>query len=134
MVVIPNGDMYSSALTIRGAGSRRRMNLAFSIGYDADVDNAKKLTRQALDGSEGVVAEPAPMVLVTDLKSEGVTITSNFWINPDKFRPREVFDGAAINIMKALGSKGIELFPPGSVIVQQSNGSGTTEMSTSTRA
>jgi small-conductance mechanosensitive channel len=123
MVVIPNGDMYSSALTIRGAGSRRRMNLAFSIGYGADVDSAKNLTRKALDGSEGVVAEPAPMVLVTDLKSDGVTITANFWINPDKFRPREVFDGAAINIMKALGNKGIELFPPGSVIVQQPHGS-----------
>jgi small-conductance mechanosensitive channel len=122
MIVIPNGDMYSSALTIRGAGARRRMNLAFSVGYDADINNAKKLTRIALDTSEGVVQEPEPMVLVTALNSDGVTITVNFWINPDKTRPREVYDRAAINIMKALTDIGIELFPPGSVIVQQSQG------------
>jgi len=132
-VIIPNGDMYSSALTIRGAGARRRMNLAFSVGYDADVENAKKLTHRALDISEGVVKEPEPTVLVTTLNSDGVTITVNFWINPDKTRPREVYDHATINIMKALSNAGIELFPPGSVIVQQRGGSNQTgEMSNST--
>ncbi|HTK27851.1 MAG TPA: mechanosensitive ion channel family protein [Pyrinomonadaceae bacterium] len=126
-IIIPNGDMYSSALTIRGAGARRRMNLAFSIGYDADIESAKKLTKIALDTSEGVVNEPQPTVLVTALNSDGVTITVNFWINPEKTRPREVYDHAAINIMKALSGVGIELFPPGSVIVQQPRDAGETD-------
>jgi small-conductance mechanosensitive channel len=137
LVIIPNGDMYSTALTIRGAGSRRRMNLNFSIGFDADIENAKNLTRQALDASNGVIKDPKPAVLVTGLKSDGVDITVNFWINTDESRPREVYDRAAINIMKALDDAGIELFPPGSVIVQQPRVSGTddsTEMSSSSGA
>jgi hypothetical protein len=66
-------------------------------------------------------------VLVTALNSDGVTITVNFWINPEKTRPREVYDHAAINIMKALSGVGIELFPPGSVIVQQPRDAGETD-------
>jgi Small-conductance mechanosensitive channel len=137
LVVIPNGDMYSTALTIRGAGSRRRMNLNFSVGFDADVENAKKLTRQALEGSDGVIQDPAPAVLVTGLKSDGVDITVNFWINTDESRPREVYDRAAINIMRVLNKAGIELFPPGSVIVQQPREIGadnSTEMDSSSGA
>ena len=36
MVLIPNGEMYSNALTIRGAGANRRMKLKISISFDAE--------------------------------------------------------------------------------------------------
>jgi len=118
LVLVPNGEMYSGILTVRGAGAKRRMNLDFKIGYDADVDQAKTTVRSALLGTEGVVSEPSPNVLVTDLASEGVNITVNFWINTNEARPREVFDRAATAIMKSLNESGVEPYPPGSVIVR----------------
>src|SRR5258708_31242843 len=119
MILIPNGEMYSGALTIRGAGALRRMNLKFSIGYDSDVTKAKELTKDALDSLHFIVDEPPPKVFVTELSSEGVNITVNFWINTDKSRPREAFDAAAVEIMRILDDQGIELFPPDSLIVQR---------------
>jgi small-conductance mechanosensitive channel len=122
IVLIPNGDMYSTALTVRGAGAHRRMNLNFSIGYDADVDKAKSLAMGAMTASEGVVKVPEPTVFVTAFAADGVAITLNFWINTDNNKPREVFDRVAINVMKALDAADVEIFPPGSLVVQQAQG------------
>ncbi len=119
LVLIPNGDMYSSILTIRGAGTKRRMNLELKVGYESDVDAAKAGIMSSLLLTEGVVSEPPPNVFVTDLAPEGVNITVNFWLNTNEARPREVFDRAAIAIMKSLHRSGIEPYPPNSVILRK---------------
>jgi small-conductance mechanosensitive channel len=115
--------MYSGTLVIRGAGSKRRMNLNFKIGYDTDVDKAKSSVRSALIATEGVVAEPAPNVYITELAPEGVNINVNFWINTNEAFPREVFDRAATATMRSLSKSGVEPYPPGSVIVRGSHDS-----------
>jgi small-conductance mechanosensitive channel len=119
LILIPNGEMYSSALTIRGAGALRRMNLKFSIGYEDEASKAKELVIKAIGVLEFIVKDPPVDVYVTDLNTDGISITVNFWINTDKIRPRAAFDAAAIAIMDALDNEDIELFPPGSVIVQR---------------
>jgi small-conductance mechanosensitive channel len=118
LVLIPNGDMYSSAITIRGAGAERRMILKISIGYDCNVGQAKEIINSTLKATGGVVNEPKPTVVVTDLSSEGVNISIYFWINTDKDKPMQVFDSVATNVKKALDEAGIEMYPPSSVIVQ----------------
>ena len=119
MVLIPNGDMYSTALTIRGAGSKRRMNMKFCVGYDEPLEETKRLTRVALERTEGVVTDPPPRVVVSDLISDGVNIMVNFWINTNESKPLEVFDQAAIAIIANLDQAGITVFPPGSMIVKR---------------
>lgn len=129
-VLIPNGDMYSSAITIRGAGAERRMLLKISIGYDSDIIKAKELILKVLQGNEGVVEEPKSNVVVTDLTSDGVNLSIYFWINTDQHKPMQVFDTVATNIKEKLGDSGIEMFPPNSVIVQTPNGENITPVIT----
>lgn len=118
LVLIPNGDMYSSAITIRGAGAERRMLLEFSIGYNSDIAETKSIIYRVLEATNGVVNEPTPTVVVTDLTSDGVNLSIYFWINTDKHRPLKVFDSVATEIKKALGDAGVEIFPTTPVIVQ----------------
>ncbi len=119
LILIPNGDMYSSALTIRGKGAKRRMNIKFCIGYDEPLEETKEIARTALNGIEGIVVDPPARVLVSEMISDGVNITVNFWINTNEAKPLEVYDRAAIAIIEALDDAGIEVFPPGSMIVKQ---------------
>jgi small-conductance mechanosensitive channel len=119
LVLIPNGDMYTQALTIRGAGAKRRMNLKFSIGYDADIAEAKTMSHKSLREIEKIVNDPEEKVVVTDLTSDGVNIAIYFWINTNENKPMDVFDEAATGVKNALTAKGIELFPPGSIVVQR---------------
>lgn len=118
LVLIPNGDMYSSALTIRGAGAERRMILKISIGYDSDVGRVKEIIKQVVGENEGVIAEPKPNVIVTDLTGDGVNLSIYFWINTDKHGPLQVFDEVATGVKTVLTDAGIELFPPNSAIAQ----------------
>jgi small-conductance mechanosensitive channel len=117
LVLIPNGDMYSRTLVIRGAGQLRRMNLDIKVGYSEDLNVAKDGVRRALDRTEQVVKEPKPNVVVTDLAPEGVNININFWIDTRKVIAREALDAAATNILHSLSKQGVEAYPPGSVVV-----------------
>ncbi len=118
LVLIPNGDMYSSAITIRGAGAERRMILKISIGYESDIGQAKEIIGQVFRTNSGVVAEPKPNAVVTDLTGDGVNLSIYFWINTDKNKPMQIFDEVATQIKTNLGDAGIEMFPPSSVIIQ----------------
>ncbi len=112
--------MNSGMLTIRGAGTERRMNVDLIVAYDADVKKAEKSITEVLSRAEGVVTEPPPNVYVTDFAPEGVKITINFWLNTLEARPRVVFDNAACEIISSLLNAGIEPYPPDSVIVKES--------------
>lgn len=118
-VLIPNGDMYSNALIIRGAGSSRRMSLKISIDYDADIAQAKQIIHGVLDSATNVVNDPEPNVYVTDLSSDGVNLAIYFWIDTDKFKPIEVFDEIASAIKTALNKGDVAIYPPNTVIIQR---------------
>ena len=117
-ILMPNGDMYSNPLTIRGAGAERRMSLKISIGYDAAIERAKinilKVTREV----KGVVGEPPPNVYVTDLAAAGVDLSIYFWINTDENNPMAVFDQVASSIAEVLTDADIKLYPTNSPVAQ----------------
>ena len=118
-ILMPNGDMYSQPLTIRGAGAARRMKLEISIGYDADIKAAKNKIVNALDKLSGVVTDPKPCVYVTDLASQGVLLSIYFWINTNESKPMEVFDHVAVGIKQVLGDSEIKIYPNNSVVAQE---------------
>ena len=105
-VLIPNGEMYSSALTIRGAGKLRRMTLKFTLAFDANLEAAKELVIDTVSGVEGVVEYPKANVYVTEFTSEGAMLTVQFWIDTSGNKPLRVFDQVSIDVLKALNQSG----------------------------
>lgn len=101
-VLIPNGEMYSSALTIRGAGKLRRMTLKFTLGFGADIETAKAIILKTIGEVEGVVQDPKPNVYVTEFTADGAMLTVQFWIDTSGHRPLTVFDKVSIEVLKAL--------------------------------
>lgn len=117
-VIIPNGEMYSSALTIRGAGKKRRMNLKFNVAFDVDLPKAKGLVLQALQNTDGVVSDPTPTVYVTDFASDGAVLTVQFWIDTNENKPLKVFDRAALKIIDTLQDGEVAINPTGPLAVE----------------
>ena len=118
MILMPNGDMYSTALVIRAAAAERRMKLQISVGYEADIEQAKAKILSVLEETTGVVKEPHPNVFVTDLAAEGVSLSVLFWIKTVENKPMQVFDAVATGIKNRLSESKIALYPPGSIVVQ----------------
>lgn len=118
-ILMPNGEMYSQPLVIRGAGAARRMKLKISVGYEAEIEQAKSKIVKVMDEMTGVVTDPKPSVYVTDLASEGVALTIYFWINTNENKPMEVFDKVATGIKKSLSKSDIEIYPTSPIVVQE---------------
>ena len=112
-VLIPNGEMNSSPLTIRGAGKLRRMTLKFTLGFDADLGRAKEIILAAVAGVEGVESSRKTNVYVTEFTADGAMLTVQFWINTNESKPLQVYDAVSIEVLKALSSAGLELNPAG---------------------
>jgi len=119
VILMPNGDMYSNPLTIRGAGAERRMMLKISIGYEAEIEQAKTNILEVTREAEGVVGEPQPNVYVTNLAAEGVDLSIYFWIKTDETNPMAVFYRVATGIKKVLGKSGVKLYPANPVVIQK---------------
>lgn len=116
-ILIPNGDMYSNALIVRGAGAERRMNLTLSVGYETDITEAKNTIEKAMQSVAGVVEDPTPAVYVRDLTSDGINLGVYFWIRTNETKPLEVFDRVATKIKTFLTKNKVEIYPPSTLIV-----------------
>jgi small-conductance mechanosensitive channel len=110
-VLVPNGDMYSSALTVRNSGDPRRMKVLVTVGYDADIGKAKAILAEVLGKSDDVKPAPAPQILVTDLTADGVRVAVYFWIDSENSRPLQVFDAVATAMLGSLREARIGIFP-----------------------
>ncbi|RYZ31989.1 MAG: mechanosensitive ion channel family protein, partial [Propionibacteriaceae bacterium] len=81
-VVIPNSELYTNRVTVNTAYPHRRLAVDVGIGYGDDIDTAKRIVLDTVADLDGVVADPAPSVLVTDLGDFAVNLQVRFWIDP----------------------------------------------------
>lgn len=111
VILIPNGDIYSSPLTVRRAGASYPMSLKFDIGYVNDIPEAKRITRATLTESEKIVDNPPPEVVISDVAGTKIAVTADFRIDSHESKPEDVFDEAASKVLASLAAAGIEVFP-----------------------
>jgi small-conductance mechanosensitive channel len=117
-ILIPNGKMFSNALIIREAGALQRLKIEVVIDYSAKVGEAKELVLKALNEQSGVADDPIPAVYLTDLATEGIHLTSYFWVDTDKNSLFEVNDSSSRAINHNLREAGIKLFPPKPLMIE----------------
>lgn len=81
LVILPNGDVLTSAVTSNTASPHRRSEFVVGIGYDDDIDRARIVALLTIQGVEGVMEDPAPDVLVDELAASTVNLKIRFYVN-----------------------------------------------------
>ena len=81
LVIIPNGDVFTSTVTSNTASPFRRRDILIGIGYKDDIRKAQKLAIETVSGVPGVSEEPAPDVLVDELAASTVNLRIRFYTN-----------------------------------------------------
>ena len=119
--VLPNGDVYTSAVLVRTAYNNRRMRLSVGIGYQDSIEGARSVIRQVLDNTEGVLSEPVPSIIVAELAPSSVNFNIFFWINSRQTSGLSVMDGVMTGIKLALDEAGIDIPYPHTVVLNQSS-------------
>ena len=112
-VVIPNSDLYTSALTVNTAYKQRRLQVTVGIGYADDIEEAKAEIMQALARADSVSKQASPTIITVNLGDSTVDLVVRWFID-DGNQANKVssIDQVLIEIKKALDKAGIDMpFP-----------------------
>ena len=115
--VLPNGDVYTSAVLVRTAYKNRRVRLSIGIGYQDSIERARSVIREVLQETEGVLREPTPSVFVAELAPSAVNFNVFFWTNSHQASVLRVIDSATTAIKLALDEAGIDIPYPHTVVL-----------------
>ena len=86
-VVIPNGNLSNATLTNVSVYDKRRCDMTFGIGYDDDIDKAKKILQRLFEEDERSLTEPAPRICVAGLGDNSVDLMFRPWVGTDDLWP-----------------------------------------------
>ncbi|MBD2757610.1 mechanosensitive ion channel family protein [Spirosoma validum] len=115
--ILPNGDVYTSSILVRTAYPKRRIKFVVGIGYPDSIEEARSVIHDVLDGIEGVLKYPAPMVYVTELAASSVNLTVFFWVESQQANALNVSDQVVTGIKLALDKASIDMPFPHTVVL-----------------
>lgn len=81
-VSIPNSDALSSTITNYSAESARRVDVAFPASYDSPAESVEAAIRECIGSVDGILADPAPEIVVTALRESNCEYTARVWVKP----------------------------------------------------
>jgi small-conductance mechanosensitive channel len=116
-VVIPNGDVYTSAIVVRTAYPIRRVRFTVGVGYPDSLEEGRAVIARAVAGTEGVLVDPGPWVYVSELAASSVNFTVYFWTKSDQANVLRVSDRVATAVKLALDDAGIDMPYPHRVVL-----------------
>ena len=81
LVHIPNGDVAKAEITNFTAQETRRLDLVFSIGYDDDFEQAKKIIREIVHDNPLAHSDPEPIVRMVEHGDSAIRIGCRVWVD-----------------------------------------------------
>lgn len=106
-IIVPNGDVWSSAITNYSAYETRRVDFVFGISYQDDINKAMDLIQSEIEKDDRTLSDPAPQIVVGNLGDSSVDIITRVWVNAADYwgvkfdmtkAVKERFDSDGINI------------------------------------
>lgn len=106
-VIIPNKDVFGSAITNYSYHDRRRVDLVFGVGYGADLKKAEEIIFAQIDADDRILDDPQPFVKVSALSDSSVDFTVRAWVERGDYfnvkcdlqrAVKEAFDAGGIDI------------------------------------
>ena len=85
VTIVPNGGIYSSTITNFSARDTRRVDMVFGVSYDDDIRVVKAELEQILKEDDRVLAEPAPVVEVSELADSSVNFICRPWVKASDY-------------------------------------------------
>ncbi len=110
LMSVPNDEITGTAVTNLSANPQRRHSVSLGIGYDDDPQEAKQILLDILDGTEHVLAEPEPQVVIDELGDSAIHLLVRYWMNePSPRGPAAVRDEIYQRGIDAFDEEGISI-------------------------
>jgi small-conductance mechanosensitive channel len=84
-ITVPNSELANNPLKNPVAYDKLRQKFVFGIGYDDDIEHAKRVILDEASKQAEILTDPAPDVRVTELADSYVGLQTRFWMaNPSR--------------------------------------------------
>lgn len=84
-VIIPNSYITSNNIINYNAEDRRRLDLVFSVSYDADIARTKQVIRKVIEKNNLILTDPEPIIAVKEHAASSVNIACLIWCPADEY-------------------------------------------------
>jgi small conductance mechanosensitive channel len=116
LVLIPNGEVMVSAITNFSEADKRRVDISTGVAYDSDPDAVRQTAIEAIKGIEGLLDEPAPVVLFENFGSTTMDLSLYFWIDTSATSVVSAKDAGLKAIKAAFEEAQIDMPLPGQMV------------------
>lgn len=111
-VVIPNSQIYTNPVVVNTAFDSKRSQYDIGIGYGDNLREAVKVVLNSMKHVDGVLSEPAPDVLVSELAGSTVNLRARWWTKPERASVVNISHEVIASIKEALDEAQIDMpFP-----------------------
>ncbi|MGE8096472.1 mechanosensitive ion channel family protein [Pseudomonas fluorescens] len=102
-VIVPNGNLSNGIITNHNRQQTRKVVFDVAVNYDADLQKAREVLL-ALAKDERVLADPAPVAVVSTLGDSSITVSLRVWVKTvDYWDVTFMFNEHARDRLKAAG-------------------------------
>ena len=108
-VLLPNSDVFTSAVRVRTAFSNRRTDLAVGVDYNTPLPRAKAILQDAIKEVEGVLNYPAIDVDFVGFGDSSIDLIVRYWTNSRQAQVRQIQTKAIVAIKKSLDRENISI-------------------------
>jgi len=109
LAIVPNIEVYTRPIVNYSDRPLRRRTIRVGVGYEEDIGRAAKVFLETVRQIDGVLADPAPTVMVEGLGDSAVELVIRFWLNQETHSLIEVHSQAVQAIKEAAEREGIEI-------------------------
>lgn len=110
LAILPNGDIQKDGIINYTRLGIQRVDLAFRLKYDADIDKAQAIIMQIMTGDPRVLEDPSPAVHIMNLGENGLEMQARPFVRYEDTDPVQF--GFRQQITEQLRAAGIELAVP----------------------
>jgi len=120
-VIIPNGDVYVSAIKKYSDIVRRRVALSVGVACNSDLDLVTRTLEEALSTIPGVITDdPAPKVMFGAFGESTIDLTAYYWVDLDQIGYLDGKDQGIKAVKTACEQAGIDMpYPTRTVLMPQ---------------
>lgn len=115
-VLIPNARIFQNPMTVHTAYKSRRTIFTAYVNYNADVEFARQVILEAVQGCERVLNQPTPLVLLMEHGPRAMEFQVRFWTTATNEDVRMGRDQVATAIKYALDRNNIDIPYPHQVV------------------
>ena len=107
IIFIPNGEISGERIINYNKQEQRRVDLTFTVSYDADPERVKEIMRQVIGAHPKALFTPEPFVRTTSLGESSVGYTLRVWCPTEDYW--DLYYDLLEQIRAAFDREGIEL-------------------------